>query len=473
MDNIILVDVVDKLDSEEIDAFKAWLKQKTKKMHQNAILMVDFIVEEQRNNRSVSYADLHLLVYKQSTTQYNKIRAVASSVLKLIEQFLVGNYIQRYENTHFKMNLLSVYGQLELERGWKLQEQQLKRELDKTKQINDNYFFEQYQLSKMIYQNNIFFQRNLKQEVEEMMGHFDMYFMLEQFRVAFFAISNKLEHYQSKLPMLKTMMKRVRNGVYKDVVIIQAYYYGILCYTDSEQSKNYFKLKAIMERNDEQIAVKDARALILTALNFAIRAYNKGKSEYMQEIFSIYQIGLQNASLLNEKGQISRWTFQNIVSAGLIVDEIDWTEQFLHDYKNKISVADSTSIYQYNLSKLYYKKKAFDVAVLYLQNIDSKDVVEVLNARALLLRIYFEEGEWEALDGLFGSFEQYIRRQKRLGYQKKLYLNLIRFTNRLVRIRNGNKLQIENYIKRLKSQTVIADKPWLLMQANSILDDFA
>ena len=68
--------------------------------------------------------------------------------------------------------------------------------------------------------------------------------------------------------------------------------------------------------------------------------------------------------------------------------------------------------------------------------LEFEDVYYYLGTKTLLLKIYFELEEETALISLFHSFAASLRRNKLVsGYQRKIHLNLIRFTRKLVDLR--------------------------------------
>ena len=329
-------------------------------------------------------------------------------------------------------------------------------------------FYYQYQLRKQIHWHNASKQRKIPEDISYMISSFEKYETLEHLRHLCYAISAQANLDEQFSSLITTSLQSLQNGAFENEFLIQAYYQIYLSFSVDNGEKYYQNFKKILASNEALFPKTDLTDLTLLAINFCIKQYNNGFPNFMKEIFFNYKLGLKNGSLLSENGSISRWTFQNIVSAGLLLNEIDWTEKFLRDFKDRINSTNKQSIYDYNLSKLFYKQKAFRKAILHLQKIDSKDVVEVLNARALLIRIYYEEKEWEALDSQLRSFDKYITRQKRIGYQKKAFLNLVRFTTRLLAIQNGSQKQLSTFKSRVQKTEPLANKQWLIEQLEQL-----
>ncbi len=85
-----------------------------------------------------------------------------------------------------------------------------------------------------------------------------------------------------------------------------------------------------------------------------------------------------------------------------------------------------------------------------------------LDARRMLLRSYFELGEFQALDSLLDTFQAYIRRQKDIGYHRENYLNLIRFVRRLMEAEGLDKAGKALLRSEIEGTEHLAEKEWLL-----------
>ena len=95
----------------------------------------------------------------------------------------------------------------------------------------------------------------------------------------------------------------------------------------------------------------------------------------------------------------------------------------------------------------------------------------------LLLRIYFESDEDEALQNLIASFKIYLQRNKLLAEKKhKRYYNLFRFTLKLHNIykraaynkKEKSKAQLKKLNEQILANNYIVNKSWLLNQLKSI-----
>ena len=82
----------------------------------------------------------------------------------------------------------------------------------------------------------------------------------------------------------------------------------------------------------------------------------------------------------------------------------------------------------------------------------------------MLLKIYFQLKEINALESLIDSFTRYLTRRKDLGYHKELYLNLIRFIKKLLQLQQYDKTGKENLRQEIERTEALTEKKWLLEQ---------
>ncbi len=426
------------------------------------------IVTKIKLKQSFNIEDIFKDVYTNEAFKSNKIRVLISQLTIEVEDFLVFREIKKDE-VGYKLKLLSIYRKLGANKAFESQISKTKKLFIQENSESIEQYFYQYQQNKQLYWHFGEQKRDAEESIIRMFESFEQYQILEYLRLMCFAISAQVEIEESKKVLANMAIELARKDYYQKVDLIQAYnliYHGFL---DTSNVSYYNDLKILLYKKGNLFAKEDLRILTLLVINYTIRKYNNGHAKFLNEMFYNYKLGIENGALFSDQQELSRWTFQNIVSIGLLLNEIEWTENFINEFKDQINSENKESVYTYNLSKLFYKKKDFRSAILHLQEIDSKDALEMLNAKALLLRIYYEEQEWEALINLLNSFQRYVSRQKQIGYQKKAFLNLIRFTNRLVNVRTGNQQQLLNFKKRVQKAETLADKHWLLEQVEQLL----
>lgn len=230
----------------------------------------------------------------------------------------------------------------------------------------------------------------------------------------------------------------------------------------SPEGKDHFvALKAQLADCEIYFEKQELKNIYLLAINYCIRQINSGQKQFLKEVFALYNRGL-DAGFFLENGIMSRFTFNNIVNAGLGLKAFDWTEQFIHRYRDHIEARYRDSTFHYNLAILYYRKPDYNKAMELLRAAVFDDIHHQLDARRMLLKIYYESDATDALSSLLDSFKVFIYRQKAIGAYKSHYLNLIRFTKKLLRLDFHNRREIAALRQEIQATEALAEREWLL-----------
>ena len=246
---------------------------------------------------------------------------------------------------------------------------------------------------------------------------------------------------------------------------------GIRLYTcllaaleNPESEAAFYEAKDLIHAHWQQFREAERREQYLIALNFCIRKINAGQAHFRALAFELYQSGLENKALF-ENGILSQFTYKNATTAGIMAGHSAWVRQFLEDYKPFLHPRERHAAYVYNLAVYYFRMRDYEQAMTLLRDASlGDDSLTNLDARSMLVRIYYERGYMEALDSLLDSFSTYLRRRTDIGYHKAHYENLIRFVRKMMRtfpLSTALKLQIRS---EAESTPQLAERAWLLQQ---------
>jgi hypothetical protein len=231
---------------------------------------------------------------------------------------------------------------------------------------------------------------------------------------------------------------------------------------DDSPERAYRVLRERIERLGASLPAEDQHGLYIYAVNFCIRQANRGETRYLVELLDLYREALQREVLFQD-GELAPSTYKNIVTVALRVDEYDWTRDFIRRYRTRLPADKRRNAYTYNLAKYYFTVRRYDDVLPLLREVEYDDVFYALDAKVMLLKVYYETGEADALHSLFESFAVFLRRNKVLSaYHKTVNLNFIKFTRRLHGIPTGDKDRLRALRERIEVRREVADINWLL-----------
>lgn len=203
--------------------------------------------------------------------------------------------------------------------------------------------------------------------------------------------------------------------------------------------------------------------LFTIAINYCIKQINSVNLRYFKSLFDIYKEGLTNGVLL-ENGFMRPNTYINIVQTALKLKEYEWVKNFIPNFKNKVEPNLREQAYILNLAIFHNAKKEYQKVMRLLSTASFDETGMEVAARRMLLKIYFELNESEALYSLLDSFKNYIYRHKEIGYHKVPYLNLIKYTKKRVSLNPKNQVALNKLKSKIENTDQLADKKWLLAQ---------
>ncbi|MEM8586129.1 MAG: hypothetical protein AAGF87_17785 [Bacteroidota bacterium] len=249
----------------------------------------------------------------------------------------------------------------------------------------------------------------------------------------------------------------------EDIPALQLYYYGIQVLQEPDSEEVFRRFTESLFTQAYHLPTSEARDLYLLAINFGVRQVNSGQRAYFKQVMALYRNGLEKAYLLR-KGRLSRFTYHNIVSTALQVNDIDYAEAFIEQWTEKLERRYRDRMYNFNRAKIAYASKKYADALPLLQQANYHDPLLNLGARTLLLKIYYELGEREVLQSHLDAFSSYLRRKPGISYHRTNYRNLIRYTRQLLKMDFKSTDQKDKFHKQILEETTLTEKEWLLKQ---------
>lgn len=242
-----------------------------------------------------------------------------------------------------------------------------------------------------------------------------------------------------------------------------------LLHHKKESESQFLHYKSLLPTLKNKVSHREYIDMFSFALNHCLLKINKGKRAYTKHLLSLYEDGLSHGSLLLNN-ELSPWMYKNIVNLGLGLKRFEWTQDFITNYSKKLPENQRKDAYYFNLANLNFYQKNLNKALGYLNEVEFTDVYYKYGSKSMLLEIYFEKSETEAFYSLESSFKILLLRDKILTHDiKTSYLNFIRFTAKLYKLKNGRD---ENKLTKLRAKIEqtpnINGRNWVIGQLKEI-----
>lgn len=302
--------------------------------------------------------------------------------------------------------------------------------------------------------------------LQEMTDELTRFFVAELLRNACSAASHSaIYRADYQLPYLDAILADCAAGRYDGVPLIRLYFHSYQCLSQPTANEHFFAYKNLLPDAARWLSKPELRDVLLFGINYSIRRSNMDAPDFLRELFDLYNLGLEQETFL-ENGLLSRFSYKNIVTAALKLGEIAWVEQFLEKYSPLLPPEFMEHYERFCRAKLCYQKGDYDQVQTLLHDLTFDDVLLELNARLLLLKIYFETSEWRLLEGFLTTFERFVGRKKMLAYHAPNYRNIIQLASKLMLWKSGKRVFSAEELEALRLQITTAkpltEREWLL-----------
>ncbi len=392
-----------------------------------------------------------------------KMRHLIYVLLQVTEEFLAIEWYQQDVATK-NLCLAQQYRQRKLSKSFRQTIKTAYARQEKTPSYSTADQFRMSMLQEINYQYQIEENRQGEQGMQtchDTLHHFFIATMLRQ--NCSLLMQNRLstQHHQS--PLLDDVLKLIdRQPELLEIPAIFLYYHSYQMFSEEGDNHHFQQLKSGIVRYGKGFPRTELRDIFLIVINHCIRQNNKNEGTiFLSELFDLYQVGLEQGAFL-ENGFLSRWTYKNIVMAGLMLKEFEWVKSFIYNYESKLEKKYRKDSFAYNLAFLHYCRKQYDKAISQLQQVKFDDVFLNLNARNLLLKIYLELEEYDALEAHLNSFEIFIRRKKITNPHRVNYLNIIKLSRKIIQVNPHDKAAKVSLRKEIEAEKNPSTQAFLL-----------
>ena len=405
-----------------------------------------------------------------------KFRKLNTDLLKLIEEFLSIEQFQR--NPLHKANyLLKDISERKLQKLYNSTINTVRRLSKLQLEKPASFYYYQYQIEKNIFSLTTEFERKTKSKselsnfnVSKIAENLDLFFLAEKMRFYNTLLTwQNVSKHQEKILFVDDLVKQIQNIEYQAYPPLHIHYMIYLSTVEPDEDKHYNKLIEIIEEHLEIFPRDEAKDIFESAINYCVRKINKGNNVYLQELFSLYEKGLETRVMLSND-EITPTTFRNICFCSLRLQKYDWTENFIRQYAPLLNEQYRTNAVTFNLARVYWYKGDFEKVLEQLRDVEYEDILYNINSKIMQLSVYYELDEYEALDSLAKSFKIFLRRQKTMPDRRKNnYSNFIKYLERLSKIHGGEKDKLSKFIEDLENETSVSSKFWLKEKASEMV----
>lgn len=465
-----LIEIFSALDPTNQRALGKFVRSPFHNRREDVIELYDYIYHHRdlEDREALRKEATFLALFPNKKYDADQIDYLMSFLLKVVEQFLMVQSLLE-DKIEAQIRLSESYRQLRLDKHFNQSWRYASRLQIQQPMRDSNYYRRAYHLEYQRYSFSAKQKRNESKNLQQLTDSFDAYFMAERIKQACLMLAHKAVYkteYSMELP------NQLVGYLEKQLELLEAYpslglyyyYYNTLSAEKLEATDSSFQqFKNLFFNTISALPEAEITDLYLFSINYCIRRSNTGSPEYVQELLDFYKLGLEKGILIKQ-GRLSPSTFKNISKAAMKIEDYEWTYEFIKKYQKYLSLDHREAYVHYAWGEYYYRKSEYEEAMLHLQQIEHSDIFMNLSARVILMKIYYELAEIDALEALINSMKAYLSRKAQLGYHRQNYKNIVSYMRKLMMHNPYSKKEVEKLQKAVEKESPLTEKKWFLEQ---------
>lgn len=376
-----------------------------------------------------------------------------SFLMRLLEDFLA--YLEYEEDTvGQKRYLLKSLTDRSLKDHFKRTARKVDNFQGRRNIRDDSFYFDNYLIAK---EANRFYSKQYKRGFDDsligIVENLDIFYLVSKLKYSCDMLNRKnilnVAYESQMMPEVQQYLQE--NPEYLKIPSINIYYQIYMMLVESENEVHYQNLVSLLDEHSETLKKEEALGLYGYAQNYCTKQINNGNTRYLKEIFRLYK-DLLKKELLMFEGIFDHRVYKNIVTVALRLNQFEWTHDFIESYRAHITPTFRDTAYNFNMATYFYEQQKYHEALQALQKASLEDVFYHLSAKSMLLKIYYEMEEDDALESLIDSFKVYLKRNKYVSkYHYETHRNLLKFVRRANKLRQTHwMMSEEKYTESIK-----------------------
>lgn len=401
-------------------------------------------------------------IYPNQKYETKILEDLIYQLLKQAENFLV---VLKIEQKPAISNLLISEALIDrkLEKHYRIYQKQAKKILANKEIMHSDYLLFQYLFSDLGKKKfEALKQRKYHPVFQESLEHLDLFYFYNKLKASCEILANKDVIAKSfEIAFIEELVLYLSENqtILPPIIKIYLVAYHVLSPIATEE--HYIQLTKLLQKNDSKITKEDKNTLYLFAINYCVLQMKRNNRVYfyVEECLRLYLYGIQE-KFLYQNDYLSPWTFKNVVKLGFNLKRYIWTEDFIHTYYKHLELAFQNDAFHYNMADLNYRKQDYDNALSHLMEVKYSDIFYNLDAKTMLIKIYYETKEEEALLSMIASFTIYLKRDSQISLNfRQAYLN---FTKLLYQFLKAKPPKVLGILEKIKTTEPLTDRRWLI-----------
>lgn len=459
-----LIGILKQMDSKMFKSFKQFVSKQIGQTNKPVELLMKVLIKNypEFDGKTIDRSQMFKKVYPKEKENPQKLRYVMTDVTKLLEKFLVNEEISNDSYTQ-SLLLAKAYRRLRLGKHQMSGILDCYKILDESQRRDARHYLNKYLIDVEQFNNSNYLAGFDKNTVlQDILNNLDAFYLTEKLKCICEVINTKnIMQVDYNTQLFEEIIAYLGNRPLDDIPALNIYYCILKTLIDLDNEDYYKKLMDLLAAHNTIFSTYELDDLYSFARNYCIRKINHGQKEFLNELFELYLILLDNELIFQGK-YLSQWDYKNLVIIGSRLERFEWVENFMETFKVKLNPEVKDNAYLFNKAAYHFLRKNYNKTIELLQSVQYTESRYHLDSKVLLLKSFYELNDIVPLFSMLESFKVLIKRNKQLSdTYKNSYNAFVRMLKKLVRIKLGSKTAPSKLLLDLKKDAVVGEVTWL------------
>lgn len=188
------------------------------------------------------------------------------------------------------------------------------------------------------------------------------------------------------------------------------------------------------------------------------------RERYRRELFEINKMRLDAGVYMPDGKSMRLLLYRQVLTNALQINEVDWAEEFVEKYSEKLPVTIRENMTQYAKANLLFERGRFEESLALLNKVDFDIFTLKYDVKNLTLRNYIELSCIEEALSLIDTYKHFIAKNKGVSeYYREITENFLKYCKYLIDLKNGSsKRNADDIMKELESDNTVNFKQWFI-----------
>lgn len=459
------------LSPKEVRRFKEFVSSPYFNKKPDLVPLLDLLTTHLNRKLHVpSETEYWNLLYPDTPPNLNRLRKLKSGLMELMVNFLTHQGVTQQGNGLAERIFLAELNRLGATKQFLTYYRDTNRKLNQVKIPSETQLENQYHIelehSRMI---QISESKTRSTQLNRLMDILERSHLLQKLRFACLLLNEQKVITQTSTPSHfdpQLIYTAVKDHPSELPLLPRLYYLQLSCLLFPETQTDYTQLKSALLANWEALPDLDRIDLQTMIMNHCSRQFNLGIKAYGEQLFEWYE-WIHEKEMEGKDNQLVPILAKNIITLAARLGKFEWAQQFLKEQGPNLNPATPTerkAYLEYFSGILAFHSGEIDSAAkkIYTSLPSLPNIFFALNARTLLLRCYYEQGNEIGMDSLCTSFRLFIRRNKLISSIHKVHFkSFILLLKRLIAVPPGDRVRLQKLQSDLHNHKNIACRNWL------------